>query len=68
MGEPGVAQAGGEIERADHLRHADAGLAGGAGIAVRHVGRGLLAVHVQPLDRRCGVSITAKVVRSTAGT
>ena len=50
MREPGVAQAGGEIERADHLRHADAGLAGGAGVAVGHVGRGRLAVHVQPLD------------------
>ena len=50
MGEPGVAQAGGEIERADHLRHADARLARGARIAVRHIGGGLLAVHVQPLD------------------
>ena len=50
MGEPGVAQAGGEIERADHLRHADAGLAGGAGVAVGHIGRRRLAVHMQPLD------------------
>ena len=50
MGEPGVAQAGREVERADHLRHADAGLAGRARIAVRHVGGGLLAVHVQALD------------------
>ncbi len=41
MREPGIAQAGGEIERADHLRHADAGLAGSARIAVRHIGRGL---------------------------
>ena len=48
--EPCVAQSGGEIERADHLRHADAGLARGAGVAVRHVGRGRLAVDVQPLD------------------
>ena len=50
MREPGVAQAGREIERADHLRHADAGLAGGARIAVRHIGGRLLAVHMQPLD------------------
>ena len=50
MREPGVAQAGGEIERADDLRHADAGSAGSARIAVRHVGRGFLAVHMQPLD------------------
>ena len=50
MREPGVAQAGGEIERADHLRHADAGLARGARVAVGHIGGGLLAVHVQPLD------------------
>ena len=49
--QPGVAQAGSEIERADHLRHADAGLAAGARVAVRHVGRGRLAVDVQPLDR-----------------
>ena len=50
MGEPGIAQAGGEVERADHLRHADAGLAGGAGIAVGHVGGGFLAMYMQPLD------------------
>jgi hypothetical protein len=50
MGEPGVAQPGREVERADHLRHADAGLAGGARIAVRHVGGGFLAMHMQPLD------------------
>ncbi len=50
MGEPGVAQPGREIERADHLRHADAGLAGGARIAVRHVGGGFLAMHMQALD------------------
>ena len=50
MGEPGIAQPGGEIERADHLGHADAGLAGGAGIAVGHVGGGFLAMDVQALD------------------
>ena len=50
MGEPRIAQAGREIERADHLRHADAGLAGGARIAVGHVGGGFLAMHVQALD------------------
>jgi hypothetical protein len=50
MGEPGVAQAGREVERTDHLRHADAWLAGRACVAVRHVGGGFLAMHVQPLD------------------
>ena len=45
-----VAQAGGEIERADHLRHADARLAGGARIAVGHVGGGFLAVAVHARD------------------
>ena len=45
-----VAQAGREIERADHLRHADTGPARRARIAVGHVGGGLLAMHVQPLD------------------
>ncbi len=50
MREPGVAQPGREVERADHLRHADAGLSRGARVAVRHVGGGFLAVHVQPLD------------------
>src|SRR5215470_18671895 len=51
MREPGVAQSGREIERTDHLRHADAGLAGGARIAVCHVGGSLLAMHMQALDR-----------------
>ena len=41
---------GREIERADHLRHADARLAGRARIAVGHVGGGLLAVGVDALD------------------
>ena len=50
MRQIGVAQAGGEIERADHLRHADAGLAGGARIAVGHVGGGLLAVTMHARD------------------
>src|SRR5215475_8439830 len=50
MREPGVAQAGGEIECTDHLRRADAGLAGSARVAVGHVGRRLLAMHVQALD------------------
>ena len=48
--EPGVAQSGSEIEGADHLRGADTGLARRAGIAVGHVGRGLLAVDMQALD------------------
>ena len=50
MGEPGVAQAGREIERADHLGHADAGLAGGARVTVGHVGGGFLAVDMEALD------------------
>ncbi len=54
MGKPGVAQAGGKVERADHLRGADAGLAGRARITIRHVGRGLLAMHMQPLDVGAG--------------
>ena len=53
--EPGVAQTGGEVERADHLRRADAGLAGGARIAIGHVGRRLLAMHVQALDVGAGL-------------
>ncbi len=48
--EEGIAQAGSEVHRADHLRHADAGPSAGAGVAVRHIGRRLFAVHVQPLD------------------
>ena len=68
MREPGVAQAGREIERADHLRHADAGLARGARIAVGHVGGGLLAVGVDARDARCGSPSRRRCVRSTAGT
>ena len=52
MGEVSVAQAGGEIERADHLRHAHARLAGGARIAVGHVGGGFFAVAMHARD--CG--------------
>jgi hypothetical protein len=50
MGKERVAQPGREIERADHLRHADAGFSAGACVAVRHVGGGLLAMHMQALD------------------
>ena len=39
-----------EVGGAHGLGHADAGLAGGAGVAVGHVGRGLLAVSDDPLD------------------
>ena len=45
-----VAQAGGEIERADHLGHADAGLGRSAGVAVGHVGGGFLAVGVDAFN------------------
>src|ERR1043166_7968248 len=48
--EPCVPQAGREVERADHLRHADAGLAGGTRVAVGHVRRRLFAVAVDALD------------------
>ena len=44
MRQVSVAQARGEIEGADHLRHADAGFAGSARVAVGHVGGGFLAV------------------------
>ncbi len=50
MRQVSIAQAGGEIERADHLRHADAGLAGRARIAVGHVGGGFLAVTMHARD------------------
>ena len=43
-----VAQARGDVERADHLRHANARLAGGARITVRHVDGRFLAVAVHP--------------------
>ena len=68
MRQPRVAQAGGEIERADDLRHADAGLAGGARIAVGHIGGGFLAVAVDARLIFVRRSISAKVRRSTAGT
>ena len=50
VGEPGVTQAGGEVEGADHLGHANARTAGGARIAVGHVGGGLLRVHLDAPD------------------
>ena len=50
MRERGIAQAGGEVERADHLRHGDAGPPAGASVPICHVGCRLFAVHVQPLD------------------
>ena len=45
-----VAQPGGEIERADNLRHADAGFAGRPRIAIGHVGSGFLAVAMHARD------------------
>ena len=53
MGEPGIAQAGRQIERADHLRHADAGPSRCARIAVRHIGGGFLPMG---MDARDGAS------------
>ena len=50
MGEPRVAQPRREVERADHLRHADARFAARPRIAVGHIGGRLLPVHVEPLD------------------
>lgn len=50
VGEPGVTLAGGEVEGADHLSHADARAAGGARIAVGHVRGGLLRVHLDASD------------------
>ncbi len=50
MRQVSIAQAGGEIEGADHLRHADTGLAGSARVAVGHVGGGFLAVAMHARD------------------
>ena len=46
----GVLQPGGQVGGAHRLRHADARLAGGPGVAVGHVGRSLFAVGDDPLD------------------
>ena len=46
-----VAQARREIERADHLRHADAGLARRARVAVRHIRCRFLAMAMDACDR-----------------
>ena len=50
MREVSVAQAGGDVERADHLRHADARLAACTRVAVGHVGGGFLAVTMHTRD------------------
>src|SRR2546427_760023 len=52
-----VAQARREIERADHLRHADARPARGACVAVGHVSGGFFAVGVNALDFRSGLHL-----------
>src|SRR5689334_23837976 len=52
MGEVCVAQAGSQVERADDLSHADAGLAARASIAIGHVRRGFLAVAMNARDLR----------------
>src|SRR6266699_2702488 len=52
-----VAQARGEIERADHLGHADPRPARGARVAVGHVGGGFFAVGVDALDLRAALHV-----------
>src|SRR5438046_6742445 len=52
MREVGVTQARGEVERADHLRHADTGATRRTGTAVRHVCCGFFSVGVDALDFR----------------
>ena len=48
----GIPQARREVQRTDDLRHADAGLLARAGVAVRHVGGGFLAVRLDAGDVR----------------
>jgi hypothetical protein len=50
MREVRVAQARGEVERTDHLRHADARPARSARVTIGHVGGGFFAVGVDALD------------------
>ena len=50
MGEPRVAQAGGQIERANDLGHANARTPGGAGVAIGHVGGSFFAMTVNSRD------------------
>ena len=50
VGEVGVPQAGGEVEGADDLGHADPRTAAGAGVAVGHVGGRFLRMDVQAPD------------------
>ena len=63
MRQPGIAQSGREVQRADHLRHADAGFAGCARVAVSHVGGGRLRVHVQPLDLRARLHLRERLAQ-----
>ena len=48
--QPGVLQSRRQIDRADGLRHAKAGLAADAGVGVGHVGGGFLAMRLYALD------------------
>src|SRR5205807_1691060 len=57
MREIRIAQTGGQIERADDLRHAHAGLAARARIAVRHISGGLLAVAMDARDLRAALHL-----------
>jgi hypothetical protein len=50
MRQIGIAQAGREIESPDHLRHADAGLAARARIAIGHVSRRFFAMAMHARD------------------
>src|SRR5215510_10500710 len=52
MREVGITQARSEVERADHLRHADTGPTRGTGTAVGHVRCGFFSVGVDALDFR----------------
>ncbi len=50
VGQVGITQPGCEVLGADHLGHADARFARGAGVSVGHVGGGLLAVRPDAFD------------------
>ena len=61
--EPGVAQPGGQVQRADDLCHAYAGLAASARIAVGHVSRGFFAVGVDAADRGAALHLRERAAQ-----